>query len=646
MNISISKSNRTEYGVEKSGEIVSFTISLDTKNTAKLKIYSIKGIEIIEIDLSEYKLAGNIYSLSVKGLPEEGFQYEYESDKGIISDPYIKAQSLNRAYDHEIKKEDVSRAVFRNVAYDWEGDAHLQLDYSEVISYQLHVRGFTKHSSSRVKANGTFSGIVEKIPYLKELGINQLILMPSYEFYEIDSELDNKAENHPSFITDTTLDEKGNVIKNEPVKKINYWGFKKALYFMPKYTYCYTKQPEIEFKDMVKALHNAGIEVIMQMFFVKNESERLISDSLRFWYIEYHVDGFHVMGESIPVNMIVNDPLLSEAKIYINDFARYADSLNDSSCKYVIDVNSGFMNSVRSFLKSDGNSLMGFVNHDRNNPNRPYSVNYITCYEGFTLNDLVSYEHKHNEKNGENNTDGTDYNLSWNCGSEGKSAKKAIKELRIRQIKNALSMLILSQGTPMLRMGDEIMNSQDGNNNPYCQDNELSWINWKQNKSKDEIFEFTKSLIQLRKEHKVFHQDIQLKGMDYLSCGNPDISYHQDMAWKTEFNSYFLHLGKMLNGEYVIKDGESDETFYIAYNMHWDNHIFGLPRLKDMKWEYVTGTCSNLEEEDIKKNLSDSQDNFNVYKRSVIILKAVKDESIKVNKTASKYKKKTFKEEK
>lgn len=619
-------SDNKEYGVKRHGDGFCFTVSFCMKDSLKVAFYTLKGESLAEIDISEYNLSGNVYSFVVKGLPIEGFQYEYILDGKSVKDPYMKRHSLKRKFGVENTNAS-DRAVFKNDEYDFEGDKHLKLDYSDVCMYQLHVRGFTNHQSSKVKGKGCFLGITEKIPYLSDLGISQIELMPAYDFYEFDSKIDELPLNHPSYITDTTLDENGLVTPNKPKVKINYWGYKTANYFCPKNEYAYTDDSVKEFKDMVKALHKAGIEVIMQMYFDKMQSSAFIIDVMRFWYLEYHVDGFHLLGERIPFDSILTDELLADAKLYFNNidkdneyFRHYSDLRN------ITDVNNSFKISSLRFLKSDLDSLGSFVFFNRNNPADIHALNYLTCYEGFTLNDAVSYDFKHNEDNGENNTDGINENFSWNCGIEGKSSKKSVKELRIRQVKNALCMLLLSQGTPMLFMGDELLNSQNGNNNPYCQDNDTTWLNWKLNKTNQEIYDFTKKLIRYRKQHVILHQKNALKNMDYLAVGSPDISYHQDMAWKSNLSNYMLHIGMMLDGNYAKTSlGTVDDTIYIAYNMHWENHILGLPKLKKgMKWIVDFSTANDGEIEDIIKDLFESQDTICVYKRSVLVLKAVK----------------------
>lgn len=622
--IKVYKSDRTKYGVERIADRTYFTVSLTVMKTANLNIFTLKGQPIISIDLKDMKLKGSVYSLYITGLDaNEGFLYEYVCDMVNVKDPYMTNKSLKRTFGVKKTETDIERAAFIPDTYDFSNDKQPLHKPFDAIMYLLHVRGFTNHSSSKVKGKGCFLGIKEKIPYLKSLNISQVALMPAYDFYEFDTEGLGLIDNHPAFIKDKTVNENGEIINNTPKEKLNYWGYKEANYFCVKPEYAYSPDASKEFKDMVFALHNEGIELIMQMYFPSHIPHALIVDCLRFWHITYHVDGFHVMGENIPVKLIISDDILCDAKLYFNNIYIDSNDLISSKNRYVTDVNTGFMVSARRFLKSDSGSLCDFASSQRANPSMPYRLNYITCHEGFTLNDLVSYELKHNESNGENNSDGTNDNFSWNCGAEGKSLKKAIKDLRIRQMKNALTMLFTSQSAPMLFMGDEFMNSQDGNNNPYCQDNETTWLNWKLNKSSEELLDFTRELTALRAKHKVLRQEGELKNMDYLKCGSPDISYHQDMAWRANLNNNLLHIGIMLDGNYAGFGNKADDTFYIAYNMYWENRVFGLPRLKNnMRWQLLMSTCSDEENKEIKKDLLESNDEVCVLKRSIMILRA------------------------
>ena len=232
--------------------------------------------------------------------------------------------------------------------------------------------------------------------------------------------------------------------------------------------------------------------------------------------------------------------------------------------------------------------------HMRNNRPETGTINYIAKWDGMRLMDMVSYDRKHNEANGEDNQDGTDYNCSWNCGVEGKSRRKYISDLRLRQMKNALSIVFLSQGTPLLYSGDEFGNTQEGNNNPYCQDNATSWIKWNQTENGSELLEYTKMLISLRKAHPILHSPMPLKGMDYLSCGYPDISYHGREAWKPDTSPASRSIGVMYSGYYGETDGQRDDAlFFIGINLHWNEYCFGLPQLpKGKEWTLYASTDS------------------------------------------------------
>ncbi|HOO29165.1 MAG TPA: hypothetical protein PLU43_11935, partial [Lachnospiraceae bacterium] len=274
------------------------------------------------------------------------------------------------------------------------------------------------------------------------------------------------------------------------------------------------------------------------------------------------------------------------------------------------------------FLKSDEDMLQAFLYRQRRNPQDVHVINYLTAYEGFTLNDLVSYDYKHNEENGEENRDGNNYNYSWNCGAEGSTRRKAVGKLRMRQMKNAFAMLLLSQGTPMLLSGDEFCNTQYGNNNAYCQDNKVTWLNWKQTKQSQELYEYVKELIALRKSHPILHMEEELRIMDYAACGYPDLSYHAEAAWYPKMENHIRHIGMMLCGMYARIDRlTKDSFFFIAYNMHWESHKFGLPKLpKEMNWHYCLDTTDTLNRETVIKNLESKQDEITVPERSVLVL--------------------------
>lgn len=254
--------------------------------------------------------------------------------------------------------------------------------------------------------------------------------------------------------------------------------------------------------------------------------------------------------------------------------------------RHLAEYNHGFLMDMRRALRGDEDLVGNMIARISRNPSGFGVINYMAHTNGYTMADMVTYEEKYNEANGEENRDGTDYNLSWNCGAEGPDKNKKVLKLRKKQLRNAYLMLLLSQGTPMIQAGDEFGNTQAGNNNAYCQDNEISWLNWNQLKTNRDLYEFVKYLLAFRKAHPVFHKAAAAKNTDYLACGTPDVSYHGVKAWYPEYESFRRQLGILYNGRYEKKeDGTADDYFYVAYNMHWGAHVFGLPRLpKGMGW--------------------------------------------------------------
>jgi glycogen operon protein len=273
------------------------------------------------------------------------------------------------------------------------------------------------------------------------------------------------------------------------------------------------------------------------------------------------------------------------------------------------------MYDMRRLLKGDEGMLYEVMKHMRINPSTNGVINYITNYYGFTMADLFSYDRKYNEANGEDNKDGVDYNFSWNCGAEGSTRKKQVLALREKQIRNAFILLMLSQGTPFFYMGDEFGNSQKGNNNPYCQDNEITWLNWKDLNKNKEIYSFVKELISLRKNTGVFHLPKECMIMDYKSCGCPDISYHGEEAWKPSWEHYSRQIGFMLCGDYA--EGCEGKYYFVAVNMHWEDHEFALPKLPKKKvWKkLMTTSAKEVSVIDANDNINDAV--YRIEKRSI-----------------------------
>lgn len=528
--------------------------------------------ELMNITVPDDCRHGRMYSVLVEDIPREADSYLYYADGIVVPDLYARSVWGMRDYGQE---KGAVRYRLPERGYDWAGDRAPGRPYSESVIYGVHVRGFTKHTSSGVKKKGTFAGIQEKIPYLKELGITAVELMPAWEFDEF--------ERVP-----------GQYQKDER-EKINYWGFKQGYYYAPKSAYAYGSDAVREMKDMVRALHKAGIEVLMQFYFPDDFPAGEVPDILHFWAEEYHMDGFHLIGKRLPPSLLSFDPFLLDTKLIFEYFSEeeiYGEVGNVPG-KNLGFWQEGFTRDMRRALKGDGGCARAMLHCLRNNVGNAGIINSMAGYNGFTLMDLVSYERKHNEENGEDNRDGAEQNYSWNCGAEGRSRKRTVQALRQKQIRNALSLLFLSQGTPYLQSGDEFGQTQEGNNNPYCQDSDVTWIDWRLLRSGRKLYAFTKHLIAFRLAHGVFRQEKPLKGMDYLSHGCPDISVHGREAWRPSLDGDSPCAGVMYCGKYVKdKNGREDSSFYIAYNMHWEPHEFALPKIsRDMQWHLCLDTA-------------------------------------------------------
>jgi isoamylase len=525
-------------GCTVEGQTVNFSVAVPEGQTCELIIYK-KGARASAFsqEMPYSDVAGNLHFLSVVLEQPEDYEYCYKIGGKIVPDPYGKAFSGREHWSVSKGKEKRKlRTRIVTDTFDWEKSQFPHLKKEDVIAYSLHVRGFTKHSSSGVAHKGTFDGVTEKLPYLQKLGINQIHLMPVYEF-------------------------------DENQRHVNYWGYGKAYFFAPKASYA-AGDPVNEMKSLVRQMHLAGIEVILEMPFTEGTTFSLILDCLRYWVMQYHVDGFIVNPYICNPDELAKDPVLAKSKILKKE--------------------DGFQNVMRRFLKGDEGMIRDVICQLKNQDTQLY--NYIASHNGFTLCDVVSYDGKHNEANGENNLDGPDYNYSWNCGAEGNSRKKAVNELRKNQIFNAFFLLLFAQGMPCILSGDEFMNTQKGNNNAYCQDNLISWLDWNQLSRQEELYTFVGRLIALR---KACMKQIAKKSEDTMGrSGIPQISYHGEDAWQMPAGRASRQLGVFYHEECTEKD------FYIAYNMHWLSHSFALPSLpKGMEWVCIAGTKEGVLDE-------------------------------------------------
>ncbi|MCR5800060.1 MAG: hypothetical protein K6G69_08290 [Lachnospiraceae bacterium] len=605
-NMKISYGKPYPMGATVVGEdTVNFAVVMSTDETCGVIIYNRKKKTSEKLSFCCSNKVGNVRCMKVSGIDLMNCEYNFYIGDKIINDPYSKQVLGN---DRWGKLPDRLRSGFYSDNYDWEDDAHPLIPFNRSIFYCLHVRGFTRHSSSKVHYPGTFEGIVEKIDYLKELGVTAIEMMPAYNFVEYAPKEEPKDE----FA----------IGPYEPEEiKLNYWGYKDSFYFAPKGSFAAKgKRADISFKDMVKALHKAGIEVIMQFYFPSNIKQGYIFEVLKFWMQEYHVDGFHLMGEVL-LSLLGTEPMLANTKIMcdhvpvddIYERGTVPDYKNLALC------NDKYMYDMRRFIKSDEGMIPAVLNYMKHVPAKIGDVHFFSHGNTFTLMDTVSYDRKHNEDNGENNRDGSPYNGSWNCGFEGPTNKKSVRTLRNKQIRNAIILNMLSRSTPLIVAGDEFGRSQKGNNNPYCHDNAVTWVNWKDLEKNRDIYDFMRYMIDMRKRFSILHGPESFKMNDYLECGYPDLSFHGEEPWVVDADPLSRQFGMLYDGNYA-----GDDVFiYVAVNMHWSAHDFAIPEIPSKySWEILV----NTDKSGFVTIKKDDMSRISVKERSIVIMLGKKNE--------------------
>ena len=564
--------------------------------------------------------AGQLYGYRVHGQFDAGKAMRFDPAK-VLLDPYGRAVAVPKGYSRETARHtgDNTAAAMKSVvvnsrSYDWEGDTPLRRPCSQSIIYEMHVKGFTRHPNSGVsdQARGTFRGLIEKIPYLSDLGITAVELLPIFQFDPQDC----------------------------PPGLVNYWGYAPVSFFAPHQAFSSRQDPigaVDEFRDMVKALHRAGIEVILDVVFnhtaegdqngptfcfrgIDNSAyyileddrsryanysgtgntlnanhpvvRRMIVDSLRYWVEEMHVDGFrfdlasilardsrgHVLANPPVLWDIESDPALAGTKFIAEawDAAglyQVGSFVGDSWREW----NGRFRDHVRSFFRGDPGFVLQFADRVLGSPQiyahegreAEQSVNFVTCHDGFTLNDLVSYNQKHNEDNGEQNRDGANDNRSWNCGVEGPTELAEVDQLRNRQVKNFLTVTLLSLGLPMLLMGDEVRRTQYGNNNAYCQDSESNWLDWSLLAKHADVHRFVKLLNNRRRLRNIGRDNQSVPLVQLVSNGI--ISWHGVKLHQPDWNDYSHSIA------FSAELPKENLRIYFIFNAYWEPLEFELP---------------------------------------------------------------------
>ncbi|MCR5179594.1 MAG: hypothetical protein K6C95_11520 [Lachnospiraceae bacterium] len=552
--------------------------------------YDENGKDPIRVPFPENAGLGRMYSVNITGIPNDHDRYRLFFGNSEEVD-----RCARRIYGLEsMTAPDDRKKLLGRVMPDASSDPGIcsQYDRNEGklrrendLIYLLHVRGFTKSPSAGItkKQRGTFAGVTEKLGHIASLGANIIELMPAYEI----SSLMPQREEAP----------------DEPEERINYWGYTTGYYFAPRSVYA-CSDPCSEFRNMADAIHERHMALVMQFWFSKETPAIFISAVLRHWVRVYGVDGFHLIGGDLAFETLSADPALAGKLMYYEsiDENRIVISPEDEIRTSVSVYRDDFQNTVRHFLKGDNDTTVRFFGEMIKRGEKCGHVNYIAGYSGFRLADFVAYEHKHNEANRENNADGPDDNASWNCGAEGKTRRIAVLKLRRKLVLNALLMLFFSQGTPMIFAGDEFLNSQEGNNNPYCQDNAVSWINWnlENTKTGQDVSAFIRFLSSYRKAHGILGGAVPLKLMDYKAFGYPDLSAHGTDAWQPDFSAFSHSVGMLYCNLYAK---EQDPAFiYCIYNCHWEDKRFALPSMPgNLSWKVIVDTSRYENECEVRK---------------------------------------------
>ena len=580
---------------------------------------------VFGLDITSFEYA---YRLNGPYDPSRGLLFDRTRD---LLDPYARAVTGQSVWGKKPDSEEGYRARVVVNDFDWGNEKHRSMPMQDLIIYELHVRGFTRHSSSGVKNPGTFDGLREKIPYLKKLGITAVELMPIFDETMGKREVDQK----------TLLD---------------YWGYNTVSFFAPNTSYAasteYNREGD-ELKTLVRELKENGIEIILDVVFNHTAEgnelgpcfsfkgfdnniyymltpdgkyynfsgcgntlncnhpvvHRMILDCLRYWTISYRIDGFRfdlasILGrneDGAPMNQapllksLANDPILGDVKLIAEawDAGGLYQVGSFQAWNRWAEWNGKYRDDLRKFLKGDYWLAPEAVKRISGSPDlytgqyRGYnsSVNFITCHDGFTLYDLYAYNEKHNEANGWDNTDGSNDNYSWNCGAEGETQEEEILKLRKKLMKNACAVLMCSRGTPMFLSGDEFCNTQYGNNNAYCQDNEISWLDWSLLEKNREMFSFFQYMIQFRKSHPAVRGDLMPSRSSF-----PFISLHSEREWQGDITPQSHYVGIMDAGRDPQTDRE--DIVYLAVNVYWEPVTIHLPLLPEYKrWQVCANTA-------------------------------------------------------
>lgn len=587
MGFDIKEGNYGVMGAVISGAHVIFTFQGEKEDDCYVVLVDKQSKESFKILVPNEYCMGSLRSIAIQIAKPEQYLYEFDINGKAVLDPYAKV-IVGREHWNDTDRKMIDYKVYGAICpgvYKQVKSHCPEISKSKMVMYKLHVRGFSMDHGASSKLAGTFGAISAKLNYLQSLGVTTVELMPIYEFEEMPIPVKREV---PDYIM---WEEKlHDLIRPDreipkPDKKLNYWGYGPGNYFAVKASYA--RKPEKasqEFMQLVEEVHQHNMECIMEMYFPETENHNLIMDALRFWVRNYHVDGFHLLGKNLPITAIAQDIVLSRTKIFYTKFDASALEL-EKKYKNLYVYKEEYQYPARKILNHINADMVEFMNQQKKQGDYVGYVNYISSNNGFTLADVFMYNDRHNEDNGEGNADGDAWNFSSNYGAEGPTRRKYVTQMRRRQWRNAILMLFLAQGIPLIWGGDEFSNSQNGNNNAYCQDNPIGWINWKNAKTHTADVDFVSAVAAFRKAHSVLSQEKPFHFSDYLTHGFPDVSYHGENAWISGFDLGKMNLGMMYCGAYA---NPKEEDVYVAYNFYSAVSSLALPKLdKNKKWHLV-----------------------------------------------------------
>ncbi len=591
MKLVVKEGDYTKLGAVRNGETVVFTFQGELEDVCRIVLVHKQSRVETKVTVPGEFCLGSLRSVSISGFSPDEYLYYYEINDQKVVDPYACA------IDGRQKWNDLSRSknhyeifgAFEQEGFDWEDDPALEIPKQNMVIYKLHVRGFSMNRGAAKSIAGTFEAVRRKIAYFKALGITTIEFMPVYEFEEMAIP---KPQPIPKYIKWEEKD--GDLIRpaavmEEPSARLNYWGYGDGNYFAVKASYASNPENAAnEFRRLIKELHANGIECVMELHFLENADHNLIRDALRYWVCCFHIDGFHLLGFHLPITAIVQDLMLSRTKLFYTDFDNHLRNMKKTYHNLYI-YKEEYLYPARKILNHMNGNLADFLNQQRKQNTSVGYVNFVSSNNGFTMADLFMYNNRHNEDNGENNEDGNVWNFSNNYGIEGPSRKKFIVSIRRRQWRNAMMMVFLAQGVPLIWSGDEIMNSQSGNNNAYCQDNAVGWLNWQNLKSHAKELDFVQKLSAFRRNHPLITREEPYHFSDYRHLGCPDVSYHGEKAWITGLDSSRMSIGILYNGAYL---DDNAEDIYVAYNFYSGVTTLALPKPgKSRKWYLAANTA-------------------------------------------------------